>query len=105
MDTLDNGKRFVDHIKHNKTDNRKEMLRIVTPSESNMNHSKQTNNTSGVTGLYYHKPSGLWVAYIKLNGKQIRKASKNKEKAIKKREELEEKYFGEFSYNESMKER
>lgn len=92
----------VDHIGHNKYDNRKSKLRIVTDSQNNMNRGLQSNNTSGITGVSFHKGSSMWFGYVKYNGKQIRKYARTKEKAIELRRQLEEKYFGEYSYANSM---
>lgn len=92
----------VDHIRHKKYDNRKSNLRVTTQSQNNMNRIIQSNNTSGTTGVSFHKASGMWIGYIKFNGKQIRKYAKTKEDAIKLREQLEEQYFGEYSYKNSM---
>lgn len=88
----------VDHIYHNKNDNRKCKLRICTQSNNNMNRSKQSNNTSGHIGVYFHKPSNSWCAYIKINNKQYRKYFQDKESAILCRKNMEEKYFNEYAY-------
>lgn len=93
---------FIDHRQHNLLDNRKQFLRIVTCSQNGMNKEIQINNTSGYTGVYYHKPSNNWCAYIKVNNKQIKKYCKTKEEAIQKRQQLERVYFGEYSYKQSM---
>lgn len=94
---------YVDHIKHKKYDNRKSEMRIVTPTQNSINRGRQSNNTSGITGVSFHKASQRWFGYIKLNGHQIRKYANSKEDAIKIRYELEEQYFGEFSYRNSIK--
>ncbi len=31
----------------------------------------KTNNTSGITGVYWHKGANKWMAFIKINYKQI----------------------------------
>lgn len=93
----------VDHIKHIIFDNRKSQLRLVTSSQNNMNHVMQRNNTSGYNGVYFYKRTQQWVAYIKINGKQYRKYCKSKEEAISQRKKLEEKYFMDYSYENSMK--
>ena len=54
----------VDHINHNTNDNRKENLRIVTRSQNQMNASLRSNNTSGVTGVYFDNTYGYWVSKI-----------------------------------------
>lgn len=91
---------IVDHINHNKADNRKENLRIVTPQQSVMNRGIQKNNKSGYTGVFrFHNK---WVAAIGFNGKQIRLgAYDNIEDAIEARREAEIKYFGDYSYKNS----
>lgn len=96
MDCPDN--LTVDHIYHHKNDNRKSKIRICTQSNNNMNRSKQTNNTSGVIGVYFHKPSNSWCAYIKINGKQYRKYFQDKKSAILFRKKMEEEYFKEYAY-------
>lgn len=103
MDVLNQKNVYVDHISHDTKDNRKQNLRLVTPSQNSMNKIIQSNNTTGVTGVYFHKPSEMWCAYIKINGKQYREYAHTKEEAIKKRKQLEEYYFKEYSYAESMR--
>lgn len=93
---------YVDHIKHKKYDNRKSKMRIVNPGQSAINRGIQSNNTSGVPGVSFHKASQRWFGYIKLNGQQIRKYADSKEEAIDIRYQLEERYFGEFSYRNSI---
>lgn len=94
----DNDK-YIDHIYHKKYDNRKSQLRIVTGSQNGYNRQIQSNNTSGITGVYFHKPSNKWVAYTKINNKQIRKYCNTKEEAINERINLENTYFKEYAYN------
>ena len=93
----------VDHIKHINCDNRKSELRPVTSSQNGMNKSLLPNNTSGVTGVSYDKAKDKWVAHIAANKKQYRKSFIRFEDAVKQRKEWEDKYFGEYSYNNSMK--
>lgn len=90
----------VDHINHIVFDNRKENLRIVTGSQSNMNQEVRSNNTSGVTGVRYSKDCKKWQASI---NKSTLGYFVNFEDAVKSRKEAEEKYFGEYSYDNSMK--
>lgn len=95
---------IVDHINHNKFDNRKCNLRNVTKSQNGMNHVKPTNNTSGTVGVYWNKSKGLWEACIVENNNRIYLGSFiNKNDAIKIRKEAEQKYFGEYSYDSSQK--
>lgn len=96
---------YVDHIKHNKYDNRKSQLRPCTNQQNNMNKGLQKNNTSGITGVYWDKRLNKWIAQMLINKKHIHLGCFNElEDAIKARKEAEEKYFGQFSYDNSMKE-
>ena len=94
----------IDHINHDTFDNRKSNLRIVTVSQNAMNHILGNKNTSGITGVVWVKNRNNWKAEIKLNGETIYLGSFDKfEDAVKARKEAEEKYFGEYSYDNSMK--
>lgn len=94
---------LIDHIRHRKFDNRKCMLRLVNATQNAINRGLQSNNTSGTTGVGFHKNSKRWFAYIKINKKQKRIYTNTREEAIVVRKELEDKYFGEYSYDNSMK--
>lgn len=96
----------VDHRYGEKTrnDNRKYNLRLATNQENIFNSKLRCNNTSGVTGVSWNKQNKKWESYIKINDEFIHLGNfKNKEDAIRVRKEAEEKYFGEFSYDNSMK--
>jgi hypothetical protein len=58
-----------DHRDRNRSDNRRRNLRAVTHHQNNYNRSKQTNNTSGYTGVYWHRQVKKWCARLKVNGK------------------------------------
>lgn len=93
----------VDHIKHNTYDNRKKYLRIGTISDNNVNRTRARNNTSGVTGVCFHKGTQKWTAYIRKDGKRIYLGVfSNFDDAVKARKQAEEKYFKEWSYDNSM---
>lgn len=94
---------YVDHINSNTSDNRKSNLRAATKSQNGMNRDLQSNNTSGAVGVYWHKQINKWVAYITINSEYIYLGSfSNFEDAVKARKEAEEKYFGEYSYDNSQ---
>lgn len=57
----------LDHVNRVRTDNRISNLRPATHAENKQNYSKRRNNTSGVTGVYWHKRSGKWRTEIMLN--------------------------------------
>lgn len=91
----------TDHINHNTLDNRKCNLRVCTKSQNMMNHRRLSNNTSGVTGVCWDKRSQRWHSQIVVNKKGMHLGYyENKEDAINARKQAENKYFGEFAYNQ-----
>ena len=60
----------VDHINHNKLDNRKSNLRVVTVQANGLNRWGNKNNSSGHRGVY-QLPNGKYFAQIKVNGKDF----------------------------------
>jgi hypothetical protein len=60
----------LDHINHNKTDNRVTNLRIATNRENCRNQSMSSNNTTGHTGVTFRKASNKYYAHIRVNYKQ-----------------------------------
>lgn len=94
----------VDHINHNKRNNRKNNLRTTTQQQNSMNAQISKNNTSGVTGVSWYKKYSKWVAYIRSGGRTINLGYfENYNDAVKARKEAEDKYFGEYSYDNSQK--
>ena len=59
----------IDHINGIKFDNRIVNLRVVTNAENMRNKAMRACNTSGFTGVYFHKPTGKWQAKINVNGR------------------------------------
>jgi hypothetical protein len=57
----------VDHINGDKLDNRRKNLRLCTNMQNHYNMPKRKDNTSGVTGVWFRKKTGNWVAEIKEN--------------------------------------
>ena len=93
----------IDHINHKKNDNRKLNLRSVTSSQNGMNRGVLKNNASGYTGVYHNKSNNKWYALIRVNNKLIYLGQfTNFEDAVRTRKEAEEKYFGEYSYINSI---
>lgn len=87
----------VDHIHHNIKDCRKSELRIVTASQNMQNKRIYKNNSSGKTGVSFHKRTHKWIANIQVNKKRISLGSfDNINDAIASREQAEKKYFGEY---------
>ena len=96
----------IDHILgyNFRNDNRKSNLRRATHSQNGINKRMQSNNTSGYVGVGKHKRTQKWRAYIIINKKQIELGLfDNKMDAVKARKIAEEKYFGEWSYDNSQK--
>ena len=101
---LNNSKVPIDHINHKKYDNRKSNLRIVNKSQNAMNQAISSMNTSGTTGVGWHKAKGKWRAYIKINYKQKELGYYDTfTEAEQARKQAEEKYFGEYSYDNSLR--
>lgn len=93
----------VDHIKHERYDNRKSMLRVTTCRNNTRNELLAKNNKSGKTGVCWEEESKKWHSYIWV-GKCIHIGRfENLEDAIDARIEAENEYFGEYSYDNSMK--
>lgn len=61
----------IDHINHDKTDNRIENLRLVDRTENGRNQSRRNDNSSGFCGVHWHKPLSKWCARIRVNGKLV----------------------------------
>ena len=87
-------KLFIDHINHDKTDNRISNLRLVTRIENSKNLGKSIRNTSGFVGVSYNKSNNQWRADIRIDGKlKYLGGYKLKTGAIKARKEAEN-YYG-----------
>lgn len=101
---LNDSKIPIDHTNHKKYDNRKNNLRTVNKSQNAMNQSMSSANTSGVTGVSWHKIKGKWRAYIKVNYIQKELGYYDSfEDAKQARLQAENERFGEYSYKNSMK--
>lgn len=90
----------IDHIHHNKTDNRKSELRIVTDSQNQMN-SVPRKHSSICRGVSWHKKNKKWIAQISVYGKlKYLGLFEKEEDAIRARKKAEELYYKEFAYQE-----
>ena len=93
----------VDHIGHETYDNRKRFLRIGTISDNDVNRKIVKNNTSGITGVSFHKGTQKWQAYITKDGQRRYFGLYDKiDDAAKARKIAENDLFGEWSYDNSM---
>ena len=89
----------VDHINHDKTDNRHRNLRLCSHQQNNYNKGISKYNTSGYSGVGWDKRTSRWRARIYVGGKDIYLGLfENIEDAIKARKEAEIKYFKEFRF-------
>jgi hypothetical protein len=89
----------VDHIWHNKLDNRKSVLRLATPSQNNMNMILRKDNTTGFKGVGFLKKKNKYRARIMINRKEIGLGWFDKiEDAIEARKRAELIYHKEYRY-------
>jgi len=78
----------VDHINHDRSDNRWINLRATNKQGNQKNASIQASNTSGVCGVSWQKTTKQWYAYITVDRKRIHiGCSKRKDEAIAMRHE------------------
>ena len=92
----------VDHINGNTLYNRKQNLRIVTSRQNGLNSSIRKDNTSGVTGVSWDKRKQKWYVRVFENGKEICLGYFAKfDDAVIARKNGEEKFYGEYSYDNS----
>ena len=61
----------IDHIDRDPSNNRLNNLREATQSQNNRNGGLRKNNTSGLKGAYFFKRDQLWMAAIRVNGRQL----------------------------------
>ena len=101
---VDPSEKQIDHINGNRLDNRIKNLRLVTNQQNQFNRtSLNKSNTSGRTGVYWHKRQKKWQASIKTNSKMTFLGYyTKKEDAIQARIEAEKKYFGKFRRNSQI---
>lgn len=52
----------IDHIDHDRSNNKWNNIRSATAAENRKNMGKNARNTSGFTGVNYHKRLNKWVA-------------------------------------------
>jgi hypothetical protein len=54
---------MADHVNGNTLDNRRENLRVVTPTENQLNRrGARSDSRSGVRGVCWHGQTGRWTA-------------------------------------------
>lgn len=94
----------IDHINHKLEDNRKSNLRKCSRSQNSANSVTRKDNNSGYPGVSYSRGKKKWFAQICVNGERINLGYfDTKNGAILARDEASEKYFKEFTYQNSLK--
>lgn len=63
--------KHLDHINHDRSDNRISNLCNATPKTNNMNRSMMCTNKSGHVGVYFNKALMKWRSFIWVDGKEI----------------------------------
>lgn len=62
----------VDHRNHDGLDNRRENLRIATPSQNVANMRRQPGRSSRFKGVSWNREKSRWESYIEVNGTKRR---------------------------------
>lgn len=89
---------MVDHIYGKRYDNRTSKLRIASRTQNNQNKRTRSDNTSGVTGVYWSNNKNKWYSQITIDNKTKSLGYyKDLIDAIKARLTAEKEYFEEFS--------
>ena len=80
---IDPEEKQVDHIDGDRLNNKISNLRLATHKQNQDNRKKSKNNSSGVTGVYWHKCHNKWRSAISFKNKMIMLGGfYNKDKAI-----------------------
>lgn len=88
----------VDHINGDRADNRVENLRAADRSENQCNRSALSSNTSGYSGVSWHKKSKAWLVRVMKNNKTVvQEYFKDLELAGLVAEEARAKFHGQFA--------
>lgn len=58
----------IDHINHNRADNRISNLRDVTCAVNHQNRKRRSNSAAGVIGVTFHRRDRRWQAHIEVCG-------------------------------------
>ena len=72
--------------------------------QNQMNAKPRSNNVSKCTGVHYQKDDNKWIATIQIDKKKVHLGTyKNYEEAVSARKQAENKYFMQYSYDNSIK--
>lgn len=90
---------IIDHIHHNKSDNRKSELRIVTGTQNQMNQLPRKHSSSH-TGVSWHKKNKKWIAQISVDRKlKWLGMFEDEREAIEARIKAEQEYYGDYAFH------
>lgn len=90
--------RVVDHISGDTLDNRRQNLRLCTPTQNSMNRGRSPRNRSGFKGVSRHHKNPSWVATITVDNKTVYLGSfKTREDAAKAYNEAALRLYGVFA--------
>ncbi len=104
LDVLDS-ELDVDHIYHEKNDNRKSKLRVCEHRENCMNVKVQNGSTTGITGVTCRKENckKKYRVTINIDGECVKIGSyEDFDEAISARLKAEDEYYGEYSFRNSQ---
>lgn len=94
----DDIKLHTDHIDGDKRNNKRTNLRLVTPSQNNMNRGPTKSNKTGKKGVSWNKKDKRFRAQITIDGRKIYLGNfLTVEEASAVYEEAAIRYFGEFN--------
>jgi hypothetical protein len=89
---------YVDHVDGNPSNNRIENLREATAAENTRNSFKQSRNSSGAKGVYWHKVKQKWIASCCVdNSLKHIGYFEEKQKAVEAVRAFREEHHGEFA--------
>ena len=72
----------IDHIDGDRANNKIENLRVCYQSSNQHNRKLNSNSSSGVKGLRWHKRDRLWVARVQTRGDRIERRFEDREDAV-----------------------
>jgi hypothetical protein len=79
---------IIDHINHDRSDNRIANLRSVSKKENSRNRSNTGGSNTGHQGIWFNPKTRRYVAYIKYEGKKVfQKSCETLNSALAAREE------------------
>lgn len=94
----------IDHINYDLDDNRKSNLRKCSRSQNSSNLSTRTDNKTGFPGVRFDRQRQKWAVQICVNRKRIDLGRYELfEDAVEVRRNAEDRYFKEYSYENSKK--